>query len=132
MVELPIDGTWDLVGLYALDVEGRVRCNMTGTLQLRQLPGGVNTIVGTGQKSFDCIIDGQHETWETSADLTNSRLTGTQLSMTMGACGSVAEYDPTRPDVLGGGVAFCQTAFLTTGIVDLAGTWEGHRRDETP
>ena len=128
-VEEPINGTWDLEGFFALDVRGFVKCRFTGTLQLAQLPGGVNTVQGEGTQSFDCDVDGvAQDPLEREADLEFSRYTGETLSMTWGECSMGADYVPTRPNVLAAGRAFCRLSFFETGVIDVAGAWEGTRR----
>jgi hypothetical protein len=124
--EQDIDGTWDVLGLYSLDVPGLVRCRLSGAFQLQKL-SGANTVVGTGQHSFDCVVDGTSQTFDVDATLMNSRLDGTELSMTLGPCQLLAKYRRDVPDLIDAGRAYCRMSFAQTGLIDVAGTWEGYR-----
>ena len=126
-VEQPIDGQWELVGLFALDVRGFVQCTMTGSLSLQQLPGGVNTIVGDGSADFDCMVDGEPETWDESGTLMNSRLIANEISARFAGCHFIGTYERGRPELISDGRSFCRMSFIPTGLIDVAGTWEAHR-----
>lgn len=126
IAEQDIDGTWEVVGLFSLDVRGLVRCRLTGALDLQQL-AGVNTIVGTGQHAFDCIVDGESQAFAVESTLINSRLEGPYLSMTLGSCHLLATYDRSSPDIIHDGRTYCRMSFAKTGLIDVAGTWEGYR-----
>lgn len=125
--EQPIDGTWTLEGLFQLDVEGTVQCYWSGTLELQQLPGGVNTVVGDGRYNFDCPIPGPPALPTREALLENARLIGTDFSLTLGDCQLVASYDAGRPELIDGGQGFCEVTFTELGAVFVAGAWRAHR-----
>lgn len=130
LTEEPIDGTWALEGRFQYDVEGTVQCRWSGTLELQQLPGGVNTVTGTGSYSFDCLVPEQPGVPMVQGDLENSRLTGTALSLHVGECQLGAEYDRRRPNELSNGRGFCRLTFSATGVIDVAGAWRAYREEE--
>jgi hypothetical protein len=130
-VEQPIDGSWTLEGLFQSDIEGTVQCRWSGTLDLQQLPGGVNTIVGDGEYAFDCLAPGPPLAPAVVATLQNSRLTGTDLSITFGACVLGAQYDRGRPADIYDGLGFCRLNFASTAPIDVAGAWRA-TREVTP
>ena len=130
VVESPIDGRWALEGLFQYDVEGTVRCRWSGTLDLQQLPGGVNTIVGNGTYTFDCLSQSQPLARQVTASLQNGRLTGTDLGMTFGTCTLGAQYRRGRPEEIYDGRGFCRMYF--PGVYfDVAGAWRA-TREVTP
>lgn len=131
VVEQPIDGTWALEGLFQSDIEGTVQCRWSGTLELQQLPGGVNTIVGDGEYAFDCLAPGQPFAPEVVASLQNARLTGTALGMTFGGCSLGAQYDRRRSADIYDGRGFCRLNFQSLAPLDVAGAWRA-RREVTP
>ncbi len=126
-MDQPIDGIWRLEGLLQYDVEGTVKCRWSGSLDIQQLPGGVNTVVGSGSYTVDCLVPGPPFAPQVTANLQNSRLVGTQLGMTWGGCGMGAEYDRRRPAVLSSSRAFCRMAVPGLPTLDVAGTWRAER-----
>ncbi len=131
MIEQAIDGAWALEGLFQYDVEGTVQCRWSGTLDLQQLPGGVNTVVGDGTYAFDCLAPGPPLAPQVTANIQNSRLSGTDFGLTWGGCTMGAQYDRRRPTEIYEGRAFCRMNFPSTAPIDVAGTWRA-TREGTP
>lgn len=126
--ELPIDGSWELVGIFS-DTVGFARCWLSGRLDVARVGGGVNTVEGEGIRSLDCNIFGGQEVWADTASLENARYQGTNFSLTLGDCSFGATYLPTESSIMTG-TAVCRIYPSTLGGTDVIGSWEGHRLPE--
>jgi len=127
VIEQPIDGSWILEGLFQYDVEATVQCRWSGTIDIQQLPGGVNTVVGSGTYEFDCLTPGPPLATQVTANLMNAGLTGTDFAMTFGGCSMGAQYERTRPSEIHSGRAFCRMNFPGIPPIDVAGAWRARR-----
>ena len=126
--ELPIDGTWEMIGIFS-DTVGFARCWLSGTLTLRSVGGGVNTILGEGDRSLECNVFGEQQIWADTTTLTNARYQGTNLSLTLGECSFGSTYLPTESSFMSG-IAGCRIWPSALGGTDVLGSWEGHRVTE--
>lgn len=123
--ELPVDGTWEMTGIFS-DTVGFARCWMSGTVTLESVGGGVNTILGDGHSSLDCNVFGEQQIWADTAVVDRGRLTGENLSLFLGQCSLGATYVRTESSFMSG-IGVCTIWPSALGRTDLLGSWEGHR-----
>ena len=117
-----------MVGIFS-DTVGFARCWLSGTLEITSLGGGVNTIVGDGIRSLDCNVFGEQQIWADTADITNGRYQGTDMSLTLGECSFGSTYLPAESSSMTG-IGGCRIFPSQLGNTDLLGSWEGHRVTE--
>ncbi|MEM7415624.1 MAG: hypothetical protein AAF389_09035 [Gemmatimonadota bacterium] len=129
--ELPIDGTWEMTGIFS-DSVGFARCWLSGTMTLESVGGGVNTMVGDVSYSYDCNVFGDQEIFADSGAIERGRLTGENLSLALGRCSWGATYARSESGFMSG-IGGCRIFPTALPSTDILGSWEGHRvTTETP
>lgn len=126
--ELPIDGQWELVGIFS-DSVGFARCWLSGEMTLDRVGGGVNSVEGQGLYTLDCNVFGDQQTFSDTSALADARYQGTSLTLTFGDCSFEATYLPTESSVMTGR-ASCPIDPTNLGLTDVLGSWEGQRIPE--